>query len=216
MSEDAVAEQPTSEPSALATTDRDERLLACMATELQLYRHDNEGSTSPLATTTTAELYEAPRTRVLRLRQMLLLEMLVAGIPAGEICARLSIHRSMMPRLLQLVLRDDLSADAELLRTLTAERINWLRQKTHEMIEAKPTPNNIAVGLALEKVTARLFGLNKQQAQLHDEPRQISIVLKLIESREQLLTSPLPALTLDESTTLTVASEPSPEEPSNG
>ena len=179
MSDESPATLPAPNP-------RDERLFRCLRAEILNYREKNPDSTSPLAAVELDTLESLPRRRVQSLRRMMLLDLLVAGTPPEEICDRLSLPIRLFPNLLHIVLRDDFAGDMDHLRTLSSKRLEWLWEQARRMVKDHPTPQNILAALAVDKMLNRLHGLNKPLKVEVEQTKQIGIVLRVIETREQL------------------------------
>ena len=190
MSDESPATLPAPNP-------RDERLFRCLRAEILNYREQNPDSTSPLATVDLDSLESLSRRRVQSLRRMMLLDLLVAGTPPEEICDRLSLPIRLFPNLLHIVLRDDFAGDMDHLRTLSSKRLEWLWEQAQGMVKAKPTPQNILAALAVDKTLNRLHGLNKPLKVEVEQTKQIGVVLRVIETREQLTHQSPPELALD-------------------
>jgi hypothetical protein len=190
MSDDAPVTLP-------AINARDERLFRCLRTEILNYREQNPDSTSPLATVDLDSLESLSRRRVQSLRRMMLLDLLVAGTPPEEICDRLSLPIRLFPNLLHIVLRDDFAGDMDHLRTLSSKRLEWLWEQARRMVKDHPTPQNLLAALAVDKTLNRLHGLNKPLKVEVEQTKQIGVVLRVIETREQLTHQSPPELALD-------------------
>ena len=203
MSTDGTAQPDDSPPAVrapLTTVDRDARLLSCIDTELRRYQATNPGGNSVLSTVDLRGLEGLTRSDVLKIRRLLVLELLVSGRPIPEICQRLSISKSVMGGVLHGLLRDDGEVETryEELRKLSRIRLTRALSVADELMARKRDAESIRAYIAVESEMRKLDGLNKPQKIEVEQTKQIGVTLTVVTSRDQLLSNvPPPQLELD-------------------
>ena len=195
MSTDGTTQPEEPQPTVrtpLTTVDRDARLLSCIDTELRRYQATNPGGNSILSTVDLRGLEGLTRSDVLKIRRLLVLELLVSGRPIPEICQRLSISKSVMGGVLHGLLRDDGEVETryEELRKLSRIRLTRALSVADELMARKRDAESIRAYIAVESEMRKLDGLNKPQKIEVEQTKQIGVVLRVVNTREEITVTP--------------------------
>ena len=194
MSTDGTTQPEEPQPTVrapLTTVDRDARLLSCIDTELRRYQATNPSGNSVLSTVDLRGLEGLTRSDVLKIRRLLVLELLVSGRPIPEICQRLSISKSVMGGVLHGLLRDDGEVETryEELRKLSRIRLTRALSVADELMARKRDAESIRAYIAVESEMRKLDGLNKPEQKEVKQTNQISVTLEVVRSRDELIAS---------------------------